>query len=695
MSLYGALYSSVSGINAQSTAIGIISDNISNVNTVGYKAGSHYFSTLVTNSGSTVAYSPGGVKAQNRQLISQQGLIQSTNSPLDIAVSGNGFFVVQDGKAANAATMYTRAGSFRKDDVGNFVNAAGLYLKAWPVDGNGNIPTANASPDTLKIVDIGSASGNASSTTTVKLGVNLNANENTFKGAGDVLKPGAVNTASENLGSNGNTILVPNANLTQGDLLTVTVAGTTSAAFEYGGIASSVKLGDGTGGTSTVFNAQDNNDTFTGATDSSGADVSSFTMMRSGDATNPITLKYVASGAVAKDGTFSTLDGLRDAINAQTGFEARVVNNKLYIAPQDASEKLTFTDTHTGTGSNFVTALGLSDTTLAAGARFATMEGLAAQVNKAPGISAAVSNTATKNASLDIHNIDPLTKIQFSDSTGSDKLLSEFGLNTTAINPSYDPAVAATSMASGSVPPAFVRTFSVYDSQGHAHDVKMGFLKVGSNTWRSEIYVNPGETTDDTNLVASGEITFNGDGTLGSTDFNPSIDQIKFNWSNGASQSNVAFDLGTSGELGIGKADGMRQFSGTGYNVYFVNRNGAESGLLDSVSIDKDGFIIANYNNGQTQKLYKIPLADFQNPDGLQGKNGNAFIQTFNSGEVNLKEAGKGGVGSISPSSLEAANTELSQELTDMIVAQRAYQASAKVIKTAADLLDELNHITN
>src|SRR5262249_32956390 len=81
LSLYGALYAGVSGLQAQSNKLGIISDNIANVNTIGYKQGSATFETLVTNAGNTGAYSPGGVLSGNEQLVSQQGLLQTTTSP--------------------------------------------------------------------------------------------------------------------------------------------------------------------------------------------------------------------------------------------------------------------------------------------------------------------------------------------------------------------------------------------------------------------------------------------------------------------------------------------------------------------------------------------------------------------------------------------------------------------------------------
>jgi flagellar hook protein FlgE len=258
MSLYGALYSAVSGIQSQSTAIGIISDNVSNINTIGYKAGSQYFSTLVTNSGAGVAYSPGGVRAQNRQLISQQGLVQSSNSPLDLAVSGNGMFVVQDAVRASdiPTTMYTRAGSFRKDSLGNFVNAAGLYLKAWPLDGNGNIPSNFSSPASLQLVNVSNATGAAAATTNVDMGINLDAEKPIFKGSGITMTPGSEAGTTENRGVTSTQIMIPNANMSLNDSITVTTTGTVvnSKSFIYGGIDESVELGDGTGGTTKISN---------------------------------------------------------------------------------------------------------------------------------------------------------------------------------------------------------------------------------------------------------------------------------------------------------------------------------------------------------------------------------------------------------------------------------------------------------
>jgi flagellar hook protein FlgE len=135
MSLYGALFSGVSGLSAQSSAMGAISDNISNVNTTGYKGAKVNFNTLVTKQVSLTNYSPGGVQSKPRANVDVQGLLQATNSSTDVAISGQGFFVVNE--AANPADgdmfAYTRAGSFKVDNEGYLQNVSGWYMQGWPL----------------------------------------------------------------------------------------------------------------------------------------------------------------------------------------------------------------------------------------------------------------------------------------------------------------------------------------------------------------------------------------------------------------------------------------------------------------------------------------------------------------------------------------------------------------------------------
>ena len=180
MSIYGAMFSGVSGIASQSQAMGMIADNISNVNTVGFKKTRAEFSTLVTASGTTGRYSPGGVDSSPKSLVDQQGLLQASASPTDISVSGNGFFVVNslsNPTATTGAYHYTRAGSFSADAEGYLRNAGGFYLQGWPIDASGALPTDRSSLTALETVNIRNLTGTATATSALAISANLQSSQ--------------------------------------------------------------------------------------------------------------------------------------------------------------------------------------------------------------------------------------------------------------------------------------------------------------------------------------------------------------------------------------------------------------------------------------------------------------------------------------------------------------------------------------
>ncbi len=148
MSLNSAMLAGVSGLAANSAALAAISQNIANVNTVGYKRSQGEFQTLVnsqTRAGGS--YSAGGVMANTRAFVSQEGQLQRTTASTDLAVSGQGFFVTTtqaENVGATDTRLFTRAGAFRVDNLGYLKNSAGLYLQGWPVDSNGEIATGRA-----------------------------------------------------------------------------------------------------------------------------------------------------------------------------------------------------------------------------------------------------------------------------------------------------------------------------------------------------------------------------------------------------------------------------------------------------------------------------------------------------------------------------------------------------------------------
>jgi flagellar hook protein FlgE len=177
MSLNSAMLAGVAGLSANSAALSSISDNIANANTIGYKENETTFETLVASDtngdGGTAA---GGVIGVSQQLVTQQGLIQNTNSVTDLAIQGSGFFVVTPSSGSPGAgnpLEFTRAGSFTVDSNGNLVNAAGLYLQGWPVNSQGQVQSDPTDPSKLTTINVTSIGGAASPTSEATISANL------------------------------------------------------------------------------------------------------------------------------------------------------------------------------------------------------------------------------------------------------------------------------------------------------------------------------------------------------------------------------------------------------------------------------------------------------------------------------------------------------------------------------------------
>ncbi len=953
MSLYGALFGGVSGLRAQSSKIGVISDNIANVNTIGYKQGTAKFSSLVVSSNAAGSYQTGGVRGGSVLNVSKQGLLQSTESGTDIAMSGAGFFVVKAVASSEVAStpLYTRAGSFTQDALGNFVNSQGYFLQGWPLDREGRLPgesgnlntTSFTNFDSLTTVNVESASGVATATSKIDIGANLKAGETVYPGQGGVLKPDVNNANNRNLSSDAILVgaeygMASADSVRRGDQFTVSTGNGLQYNYTYGGYSTSrnvtvaattANYGDAsinnkavtsaeastdiavsgstltftvpshgmiTGDKVTLTNFGANfgntplaemnstfvvtrtgNDTFTltvttppgagpyaadefsvntrpfqgnimdaktvsdaflGKTTVNGFSASALTFTIENPTSGTVTFRYTTTSPNVTNGEFNNLDTLAKAIDATQGLTARVVDGRLVVAGEDANESVTFANGNDITsdgarGINWMKELDLSNIESSTTNRFASLQGLANMVNNvAEGISAVLTN-ALSNAQIEIRVDNPLDTIGFDDApgvpyavttgasvavtngiyngtptspvmmsivitdptvvtanqtslnlsqladlTGSGipqglldggpflvtatgagtytvqvpvyqrvevtngaltaqagnkisiqgvsnhgGLLAHLGLvsslngadyataaadpnlsvKTTGVLPAkYNPAGGlGANMASGDITAQFSRNVRVYDSLGSGHDVRFSFIKIAQNTWAVEAHVIP-ETDVNTALVdgqiATGTIIFNGDGTLRSVS-DGLVNPVSVNWRNGSVPSTVALNLGTSGQpfgtvgaATIGLSNGLSQFD-SGYNVNFANQNGAPVGQLVSVSITSDGEVVASYSNGETQALYKLPIADFANPDGLRAATGNVFTQTRESGEVNLRESGTNGTGSVVSAALEQSNVDLAEQLTDMIVAQRSYQANTKVIKTADELLEQLNQI--
>ncbi len=187
MSLYSAMLAGVSGLQSNSSALAAIAQNISNVNTIGYKDNQVAFETLVTSSGSQSAYSAGGVTTINQQNVTQQGATTQTASPTDLAITGQGMFVTSNQPATpgpDSQVLFTRAGSFTTDSAGFLKNAAGFYLLGWPATPQGLINPQKALTG-LSPINITALSGAVSASTAISVTGNLDSTQTISAAATD------------------------------------------------------------------------------------------------------------------------------------------------------------------------------------------------------------------------------------------------------------------------------------------------------------------------------------------------------------------------------------------------------------------------------------------------------------------------------------------------------------------------------
>lgn len=183
------------------------------------------------------------------------------------------------------------------------------------------------------------------------------------------------------------------------------------------------------------------------------------------------------------------------------------------------------------------------------------------------------------------------------------------------------------------------------------------------------------------NTLSNGLVNFNGDGSLNAvadSNGNKDIELSGIDWGNGSQLQSLNIDI-----------ERFSQFEGN-YDVIFSDQNGAELGLRTGVEITREGKIVARFSNGAQADLYQIPLVTFANANGLNEVSGTAYSENSESGEENLREAGRGGAGFIEPSTLESSNVDLADEFAKLIVAQRAYGAGTRTISTVDQMTQDL-----
>jgi flagellar hook protein FlgE len=297
-----------------------------------------------------------------------------------------------------------------------------------------------------------------------------------------------------------------------------------------------------------------------------------------------------------------------------------------------------------------------------------------------------LGNVPTNTSSLSVVNISSLSgKARPTDNLGIQANLQS---SSTPV-----PGYTTGQMTSGVVTPAFQRTINVYDSLGGSQPLTYSFVKTGANAWAYEAsYAGSASNISTANPIATGTVTFNSDGTLknvngaapASGSFNVTIPWAA---STGLVPQTIKVDLGAvNGTSGLTQFDAASTLKGT-------SPNGSPFGAITGVQVGKDGTVTALFSNGLSQNVYKIPIATFTNPDGLGQVTGNAYIATKSSGAASVNLASTGSAGSITAQTLEGSTVDLATEFTNLITTQRAYSASARIITTADQMLQQLEQL--
>ena len=235
----------------------------------------------------------------------------------------------------------------------------------------------------------------------------------------------------------------------------------------------------------------------------------------------------------------------------------------------------------------------------------------------------------------------------------------------------------------------FTASVQLYDALGEPHVATITYTKTGAGAWDYAMTV-PGEdvaggTAGTPFEIGTGTLTFDAQGRLDQVNGAAAADVVVTApaWANGAAATNFTWDL--VDDNGGGTLTGFGSPSATSS----ITQNGAPAGSITAFGINADGQILATFGTGAAIVVGQLALAKFNNPQGLMKAGSNRYTETQSSGIPNVGTAGTGGRGTLTGGAVEQSNVDIAQEFTQMILAQRGYQANSKSITVADELLLE------
>jgi len=698
-----SLYSGISGLKSLQSNMDVIGNNISNVNTTGYKAGRMTFKDALSQT-MVGATRPGGlgegVGGTNPIQIGlgtgiasvdtsfAQGNLQKTGNTTDLALQGSAFFVVANG----TDKYFTRDGAFSLDANGHLVMPGnGLMLQGYNADDDGNIPVTAAQGD---ITIPYNTSAPAKATTEIDFARNLNADSNAMGSVsyskqflhptdggtpltslydangkslqiqiGDTIEISMLNTAPTAVAVTAGTTLnslAAQISAVTGRTVTVDAAGGTGQLrFAAGGpTVSQLQITTSRPGSdSLVANAFRFPTTILGADTptsgdflrpATGADLLSTVFDANGkplgvDPANPGVAVGLQNGD--KISLSGAVGGVVSAAGSLTYNQATTTMNDLVLSMQNQLH-LPQTD---GTDQNNPTV-----SLNASGANNNIPEG-ALVLRGLPGKSFELTDLSINAADIDNQAPTPSyfnSNLAFHDT--------QYARDAGAVNTSI----------------------TAYDEKGFPHNVSVIFTKSQTpNQWYWQAQVAGSERIQG---GGQGTLSFGSDGTVSSFSFADGSAKLMIDPNNGSNLMEVSLNPGSPG-----KFSGLTQFKAAN-TAAATNQDGHTMGSLQSISIGTDGVITGQFSNGVTRSLAQVEVADFTNPAGLTHESDSVYAQTANSGDPVFGRPGSQSTTTLQSGTLEMSNVDLAGQFTEMITTQRGYQANARIITTSDSMLQEL-----
>jgi flagellar hook protein FlgE len=644
MTVFGSLTTAVTGLTAQARSLGHLSDNISNSQTVGYKRVDSSFQNLVTQSNSSI-HSPGGVRAKPQYTNDLQGTILQSDTRTHVAVSGNGFFQVSrgtDGTSAvsfQGAPIYTRAGDFSLDRFGHLRNNSGLFLNGWGI----NARTGEVEKGIPGPIRVSALIDNPTPTNNINLSANLP--------------------------------LTPPANST--------LPPQTISIIDANGTSRDIQLN---------WRQQTQNNW-------------RLSINAPGSTTSPVAGVLTGINDQAISAPIQTLAGVTAVSQISTStFPAAVVSGTTYsvtLNGQTFSYRASATDTGTTVAAqvfNLVNASGAAPGLITPVANVLTFNGDAAGNAFTLTASPAAVTVATGTAAVlgvreqsfvpisgSAGDIGDVYTIPFTAPSAATISYTTDGTETSIVTIAERLAGAINSNSSAPVTAQVSGAGLILTAKTAAAAAVTygGTLGATNGSLPPHVAVSFGNGGVISALNSTNVGTGNASVSPNQNSADPAF--VSFTVNYGGGPQTIRLNMGSFGS----STGGLTQFAGTSIDVFALQQDGFTRGAFRELEVRSSGDIVANYDNGRSRTLARIPVFQVTSANQLQKVDGNAYVTTRESGTARADDPGANGAGSLVVSSLEGSNVDIAQEFTKMIITQRAYTANTKVVTTSDEMLTE------